>query len=203
MWSSPPKFQQSPSPPKYSTWLPSPSWFPYVLSRFILKYMWPTQFQNIHMFSLNIHWMTFWTRREQALKTISRLQDDSTKGLDRQQWGHQREGWWVAPCTREATETETCWSFSQSPLLPKLVWVPDMKINQPYILNRQICSAVLAGSLIPLFQTEEGWGWQKTSVHQSPSLFQPKGRALVTSSLLWITSPSSVSLLILWSCLSG
>lgn len=106
MWSSPPKFQQSPSPPKYSTWLPSPSWFPYVLSRFILKYVWPTQFQRT-MFSLIIPWIMFWTRREQALVTISKLQDDSRKDLDRQQWGCQKEGWWVAPCTRGATETET------------------------------------------------------------------------------------------------
>lgn len=93
MWSSLPKFQQSPSLPKYSTWLPSPSWFSYVLSRFILKYMWPTQFQRT-MFSLIIPWVMFRTRREQALETISKSQDDSRKDLDRQQWGCQRvDGW--------------------------------------------------------------------------------------------------------------
>lgn len=96
------------------------------------------------MFSMNIHF-------EQEESKPSRLYPNykMTAG-SRQVTMRVSEGWWVAPCTREATETETCWSFplSQSPLLPKLVWVPDMKINQSCILNRQICSAVLAGSLI-------------------------------------------------------
>lgn len=130
------------------------------------------------MFALIIPWITLNKKRASLWDyiQITRWQQN----LDRQRWGCQKEGWWVAPCTRGATETKTCLSFplSQSPLLPKLVWVPDMKISQPCIFNRQICSAVFAGSLFPLFQTEEDWWWQKTSVHQSPSLFQPKGRLL-------------------------
>lgn len=127
MWSSPPKFQHSPSllSSQYSTWLSS---LHALCSLYVqIKVSVTNSVPETYVFP------------DHSLNSVLNKKRTSPRGyIQSTRWEQKgsrlagnnegvREGWWVALCTKGTTGLETCWSFplSQSPLLPKLVWVPD------------------------------------------------------------------------------